>query len=162
MLTLNKWYFLTPIILTGVLGIYPFYIPKSEQVLADFGLEDNKFGGLQIIQQTTLLPHPQEIPTVVKTIKVIVTGYSSSVWETDNDPFITASGERVRDGIVANNFLPFGTKIKLPEIFDDKVFIVKDKMHWRKGYYQIDVWFPSSEEALNFGAKLTKMEVLDH
>jgi len=32
---------------------------------------------------------------------------------------------RVKDGIVANNLLPFGTEIKLPGIFGDKVLLFK-------------------------------------
>ena len=42
------------------------------------------------------------------TTRVWLTAYSSSVDETDDTPFITASGKHVRDGIVATNFLPFG------------------------------------------------------
>jgi 3D (Asp-Asp-Asp) domain-containing protein len=46
--------------------------------------------------------------------------------------------------------LPFGTKIKIPEIFGDKVFIVEDKMNPRYGE-NLDIWFPTKWEALNFG-----------
>ncbi len=48
------------------------------------------------------------------TIKVIVTAYSSSSLQTDSTPFITAAGTEVRDGIIANNLLAFGTKVKIP------------------------------------------------
>jgi len=92
-------------------------------------------------------------------INVAITAYSSSIDETDNDPFITASGEWVRDGIVAANFLPFGTEIKIPELYGDKVFVVQDRMHPRKKY-QVDIWFPSKAEALEFGAHYTYIEVL--
>jgi 3D (Asp-Asp-Asp) domain-containing protein len=87
-----------------------------------------------------------------KEIFVCVTGYSSSYDETDENPWITASGEFVKDGIVAANFLSFGTKIKIPSIFGDKVFIVKDRMHHRYNNKNfIDIWFPTKEEAFNFG-----------
>jgi 3D (Asp-Asp-Asp) domain-containing protein len=79
-----------------------------------------------------------------------VTGYSSSYDETDDDPWTTAYNTPVRDGIVASNILPFGTKIKIPEIFGDKVFIVEDKMNPRYGE-NLDIWFPTKEEALSFG-----------
>ncbi len=81
---------------------------------------------------------------------VTVTGYSSSYDETDETPYITASGDFVNDGIAASNFLPFGTKIKIPSLFGDKVFIVKDRMN-KRYYFRIDIWFPTKEEALNFG-----------
>jgi len=88
-------------------------------------------------------------------MEVIVTAYSSTPWETDDSPNITASGSLVREGIVANNFLPLGTKIKIPELFGDKVFVVEDRMNWKKGNYHVDIWFPSYQEAKEFGAKRT-------
>ncbi len=97
----------------------------------------------------------------VQKVRVIATAYSSSVWQTDDTPFITAAGTRVRDGIVANNYLPFGTKIKIPDLFGDKIFTVEDRMNWRKGNYQIDIWFPSYSEAKNFGAQTTHIEILE-
>ena len=68
-----------------------------------------------------------------------VTAYSSSPDETDNTPFITASGKTVRDGVVATNVLPFGTKIKIPSLFGDKIFTVEDRMH-RRMKNVMDIW----------------------
>ena len=98
---------------------------------------------------------------VTKTVKMVITAYSSSEDQTDETPFITASGRRVADGIVANNMLPFGTKIRIPEIYGDKVFIVQDRMHSRKGKYHLDIWFPEYMQAKNFGATITEIEVLE-
>lgn len=96
-----------------------------------------------------------------KKIKVIVTAYSSTEWQTDDTPFITANGSTVREGIVANNMLPFGTEIKIPELYGNKVFTVEDRMHSRKGYYWVDIWFPTLEEAKAFGIKEAYVEVLE-
>ena len=90
----------------------------------------------------------------------MVTGYSSTEDQTDSDPFVTAAGTLVREGIVANNFFSLGTKIKIPELFGDKIFVVEDRMSWGKGNYYIDIWFPDYWQALNFGAKRTYIEVL--
>ncbi len=95
------------------------------------------------------------------TIKVIITAYSSSSWQTDSSPFVTAAGTEVRDGIIANNLLAFGTKVKIPELYGNKIFVVEDRMHSRKGYYHVDIWFSSYDEALNFGAKTTYIEILE-
>lgn len=96
------------------------------------------------------------IEPVAKTIKMIVTAYSSSWDETTGIPgkpgLITASGKEVEDGIVATNSLPFGTKIRLPEIYGNKVFVVEDRMHPRKKG-MIDLWKSSKKEAKEFGAK---------
>lgn len=94
-----------------------------------------------------------------KKILVVITAYSSTVDQTDDTPFITANGTYVRDGIVANNMLPFGTKIKIPELYGDKEFVVADRMNALKSDYHIDIWFPSYLEAKNFGVKKTYIEV---
>ncbi len=93
------------------------------------------------------------------TVYVFVTAYSSTPMETDDDPFITASGSFVHWGTAATNFLPFGTKIRVPEIFGEEVFIVKDRMHSSKKYV-VDIWFPSRAQALDFGAHLAYIEIL--
>lgn len=98
---------------------------------------------------------------VVKKIKVIITAYSSTEDQTDDTPFITASGKEVADGIVANNLLPFGTKIRIPEIYGDKIFVVEDRMNKRKSDYHFDIWFPTYMQAKNFGAKTAEIEVLE-
>lgn len=105
-------------------------------------------------------PLPQVETEVVGRINVLTTAYSSTIWETDDTPFLTASGNYVKDGIVANNLLPFGTKIRIPEVYGDKIFVVEDRMHWSKSPYYVDIWFPSNQEAKNYGAKTTYIEIL--
>ena len=87
---------------------------------------------------------------------MIITAYSSTPDQTDDSPFITASGKYVCDGIVAANFLKFGTKIKFPSLFGDKIFIVEDRMAL-KNSHKVDIWMPSREQALNFGVKTAEM-----
>ncbi|MEK9134899.1 MAG: hypothetical protein AAB451_01190 [Patescibacteria group bacterium] len=98
---------------------------------------------------------------VVRKLLVIATAYSSTVWQTDDTPYITASGSTVRDGIVANNILPFGTRIRIPELYGDKIFTVEDRMNWKKGNYHFDIWFPEYQQAKNFGAKTILIEILE-
>lgn len=120
---------------------------------------------LATIQDNSLLaissPSNPE-PGVVKQIKVVVTAYSSTPWETDDSPLLTAAGTGVRDGVVANNYLPFGSKVRIPELYGDRIFVVEDRMNSRVGYYHVDIWFSSYQEALNFGAKRTYIEVLEN
>jgi len=124
----------------------------------DFTTE-NLGDSLITIQDNSLVPIKNKI--VVKEIKVVITGYSSTPEETDSSPLITASGSQVREGIVANNLLPFGTEIRIPEIYGDEIFVIEDRMHRKKGYYHVDIWFPSKDEAKVFGAKRTYIEVLE-
>ncbi len=92
--------------------------------------------------------------------QVWVTAYSSTPEETDDTPFLTARGTAVRQGIVATNFLPFGSRIKLPGLFGDQVFTVEDRMHSRKKDF-VDIWMPSKEEAEQFGIHRAEIVVLD-
>ncbi len=94
-----------------------------------------------------------------ESIEVVVTAYSSTPGQTDDTPFVTASGSYVRSGVVAANFLPFGTKIKLPEIFGDKIFTVEDRTH-EKYNDRVDIWFSSTAEAIKFGSKISRVEIL--
>jgi len=101
------------------------------------------------------------IETAVRTKRITVTAYSSTPDQTDDSPFITASGAWVYDGIVASNFLPFGTKVRFPELFRDKIFTVDDKMHNRFADTRVDIWFSDRESAKEFGIKETIMEILE-
>ena len=91
--------------------------------------------------------------------KVVITGYSSTADKTDDTPFITASGKRVRDGIVASNFLKFGTRIKIPSVFGDKIFVVEDRMHARFSN-RVDIWFSTREQAMKLGKREVEIIVL--
>ena len=90
---------------------------------------------------------------------VTVTAYSSRPQETDDTPFIAASGKHVFDGMVAANWLPFGAKVRIPELFGDKVFVVEDRMH-RRNSEKLDIWFASTREAIKFGVKKVNIEIL--
>lgn len=124
---------------------------------------------LQLIKNTALVaidtpapvtpPQKSPVRIVIKSTYILATAYSSTVDQTDDSPFITAWGTRVRDGIIAANFLPFGTIIRIPDIFGEKTFIVEDRMHSRFSD-RVDVWFPTRQEALNFGAQRVKIEVV--
>lgn len=124
----------------------------------------NETPGLVISQGNSLSPisNPNNPdPKVVRKLLIVATAYSSTVWQTDDTPFITAAGTSVRDGVIANNILPFGTRIRIPELYGDKIFVVEDRMSWKKGNHQIDIWFPEYWQAKNFGAKTTLIEILE-
>lgn len=144
----------------------PFFEPRVQEVEAEFVIKERPESfqeQLIIIQGNSLLPVVDPVnpkPPAAQKIWVVATAYSSTPWETDSDPHITAAGTLVRNGIVANNYFPIGTKIRIPELFGDRIFVVEDRMSWKKGNYQIDIWFPSYWEALNFGVKRTYIEIL--
>jgi len=76
---------------------------------------------------------------------------------------ITASGKKVKVGIVANNWLKFATKVNIEGLGG---FIVEDrgsiayfgtKEERRKA---IDIYFDKHEEAKEFGVQYLKVEVI--
>ncbi len=89
-----------------------------------------------------------------------ITAYSSTVGQTDDTPFIMASGNHVYSGAVATNFLPLGTLVKFPELYGNKIFVVEDRMN-KRFQDRIDIWFESKTEAKSFGLKYTKVEVAE-
>jgi len=146
-------------IVFGVLSQLYFAIGQSKDVL-----NLDTVPNFVIVQNNTLssLSNPANPPPkVVRELPVIITAYSSTESQTDDTPFITASGSYVRDGIVANNLLPFGTKIRIPDVYGDKIFVVEDRMNRKKGYYHFDVWLADYWQALSFGAKRVTIEILE-
>jgi len=144
-------------------SVFEAKIREKKVDLANFS-EGNLENRLITVQGNSVLAisdHFSPEPKVIKKMKVVITGYSSTSWETDETPELTAAGTLTREGIVANNGLPIGTKIKIPELYGDKVFVVEDRMSRQKGKYQVDIWFPSYWEAKNFGAKRTYIEILE-
>lgn len=89
----------------------------------------------------------------------IVTAYSSTVDQCDDTPFITANGTYVHDGIIAANWLKFGTRVRIPEMFGDKVFIVADRMNPRFAD-RADIWMAEHDDAIKFGLRRLTIEVL--
>lgn len=92
------------------------------------------------------------------TMVVMATAYNSDPAQTDDTPFITASGTTTRPGVLAANFLPFGTLVKIPEYFGDQIFIVEDRMNPRYDK-RIDIWMEEGPEARQFGLRTVAIEV---
>ena len=95
-----------------------------------------------------------------RVVRAVITAYTSTPDQTDDTPFIAASGKRVYDGMIAANWLPFGTKVKIPSVYGEKEFTVDDRMNARYGFGYMDVWLDSSKsEAFQFGIKVVDVEV---
>lgn len=184
-----KYWFKVPVfsqsILTFAIGIFALTTCFNSGNVGAYSLIQQSWqesqktsnSGLMLCQPVSIITNPLEekakntpfinfsrksekSTAVVQTIRVVVTAYSSASWQTDDTPYITANGTYVHDGIVANNRFPFGTEIRLPELYGDKIFSVEDRMHWRKGDYHFDIWFPTNEQAKDFGVKYVYAEIL--
>jgi 3D (Asp-Asp-Asp) domain-containing protein len=100
------------------------------------------------------LPAPEE---ELQHFTAEVTAYSSSPDETWGDPFITASGREVHDGLVAcPRKYPFGTRFRI----GSDIYTCWDRMHIRFDH-RFDIWKPSKQEALRFGRQMLTVEALE-
>ena len=108
------------------------------------------------------------------------TAYNSHASQTDTTPNITATGATTAFGIIAasrdllGDEIPYGSLVRIrdlgsyrsgrgagqfQDVLSEQLFIVEDTMHARKAD-QIDVWFPSLSQALNWGVRRVEVEVV--
>ncbi len=149
-LKLTKRIFVTFFTLFLVFSPYPVLMAQADEYLPV--VVDPKFHELS---------EPQY--QVVRTTKHYITAYTSDAAQTDDSPCITANGYNVCEGnnedTIAANFLPFGTKVRIPELFGDRVFVVRDRMN-RRFPNKVDVWMRDYDQAIEFGLQTAKIEVL--
>lgn len=146
-----------PFFIVSVISIEPLITNSSSGFITE---NFSQTPATEILAQNyPVLKDSQNKAEKIKIVKILITAYSSSVDETDETPFITASGSHVRPGIVAANFLPFGATIRIPKIFGNQIFVVEDRLH-EKNNDRIDVWLPTKKEALEFGIKISEIEIL--
>ena len=105
---------------------------------------------------------------------VTITAYNPVAAQTDNTPFITATGTRMRSGIIALSrdllpLIPYGSVIRFVKLQHDPsschatlprgTFRVEDTMHPRKKR-QVDVAMMSYQSARHFGRCRGMIQVL--
>ena len=94
----------------------------------------------------------------------VMTAYNSEVGQTDDSPCVTANGFNVCthgvEDTIAANFLKMGTKVKIPELYGDRIFVVRDRMN-AKHPNRVDIWMKDRASAIKFGVKTAKIQVLE-
>jgi 3D (Asp-Asp-Asp) domain-containing protein len=135
---------------------------KANQ-LPDESLETQVNEYAYIKQIINGLPDNQELEVAWSTYRSI-TSYNSEVSQTDGAPCITANGFNVCEhGIedtIAANWLKFGTRVRIPDLFGDRIFVVRDRMNKRYPD-RADVWLIDKVEAKKFGVRIAKIEILE-
>lgn len=108
-------------------------------------------------------PEPTKKEVIVKEHIVVVatiTAYTSSVDETDDTPFITASGSRTGEGTLAcPPKYKFGTKI----LINGKEYTCLDRMNRR--YWEqerFDMWVETKGEAFEWGIKKLEVKIINN
>ena len=100
-------------------------------------------------------PNVIEVYNDFKVIEAEVTGYSSEVGQTDSTPYLTAAQTKVRDGVIANNCLPFGARVEI----DGIIYVVEDRMNIRYNCFRFDIYKENKLDAIKWGIqkKLIKL-----
>lgn len=117
--------------------------------------------------EKAILPINREVSPQVKIISSSVrtlTAYNSLPEQTDATPCITANGfdlcKHWTEDTIAANFLKFGTKVRIPELFGDRIFVVRDRMNQRFSD-RVDVWFKDKQDARQFGKRTARIEIVE-
>ena len=108
-------------------------------------------------QQNRIVPKKVIPQPILVSMRITATAYNSINTQTDNSPWITASGTRCHYRVIANNTLPFGTLVWIKG-YGKKPFIVEDRMNARYNYekckeHHIDIWMGSYDKAIKFGKR---------
>lgn len=97
----------------------------------------------------------------VATTYMMASAYNSVPGQTDGSPFRTASLTTARDGVIASNYFPIGTKLRIPDHFGNQVFRVEDRMNPR--YTKtLDIWMEEISDAKQWGRRYIKVEVVQY
>lgn len=90
-------------------------------------------------------------------IQAEVSAYTASVEETDSEPLITASGARVRKGLIAcPAWLEFGTRVEI----NGEMYDCQDVMNLRYRYKKnFDIFMETKEEAKSWGRKQIQIKI---
>jgi 3D (Asp-Asp-Asp) domain-containing protein len=107
---------------------------------------------------------PKGIPLGHKVVSrgvILASAYNSLPGQTDSSPWVTASGTRCREGVIASNYFPIGTKIYIEgnKAVKGGVYTVEDRMN-KRYHKKIDIWFRHYDDARKFGVRKIKYYVL--
>lgn len=110
--------------------------------------------------QSSVKVQPSTLSAVKPEIKAIVSYYTVSANETDDQPCITADGTNAcnpKENLAASNWLPFGTLIEM----DGKIYRVADRMNQRYQKPYIDILVKTKFEARKKGKQNKLIKILN-
>ena len=115
---------------------------------------------LEARQQEWVEKQREKKPSI-RTTYMTTSAYNSLAAQTDSSPYSTAIGSMTRDGVVATNYFPIGTIIRIPDVYGDKEFRVEDRMN-RRYFKTVDIWMEDYSAARQFGRRYLKVEIVKY
>ena len=158
----NSFLFYTPVLADNAIN----EALAQEASLEEEGMVSNE---VLIKEAEPIAPQENFLPLhekrkVLGTSRHAMTAYNSDPRQTDDTPCITANGFNVCEhGIedtIAANFLKFGTKVQIPELFGDRIFVVRDRMNKRYPD-RVDIWFKNYDDAIKFGIRVANIVIVE-
>jgi len=151
----SKYWVVVFIALCGGQGYYTSYKILNTPKIAPVAVVEAKVEEIPISEH---ISHPaSENEAIPDVLTGEFSAYTSEPGQTDSSPFIMASGNRVYAGAIANNCLPFGSKIKV----NGKIKIVEDRMNRRYGCEHFDIWMEEKTESIQFGRRKLEYEIIN-
>lgn len=138
-------------------------LPSEEEVLEQKIIDEDSGAISDVAAYENSLPENRDLKVAWETYRTM-TAYNSEVGQCDDTPCITANGfnvcEHGLEDTIAANWLKFGTKVRIPEIYGDRVFVVRDRMN-KRFPNKVDIWMVEKSDAKKFGVKIAKIEILE-
>lgn len=173
MTKLDKSLLFRSIVMGFIVGLALYAIVAPNTIHADLKNTSNETSDTLVYNNhLTICMLDRSSYHVVKTIKGKLTAYTNTKDQTDGSPNYTASGFDLTtikpgEGVVANNFLRLGTKVRIPDLFPGTIFTVEDTgspTHF-DSINRFDVYIPGGEqaraEAMRFGRRTATVEVVE-
>jgi len=118
------------------------------------------YAGYKYLSEESKIVYVREIVDMEQPhsfVSATVTAYTSSVDETDDDPFVTASGKLVRKGTLAcPSMYEFGTIVEI----EGERYTCEDRMNKRYRHTsRFDIWFETKHDAYLWGKKDLSVKV---
>lgn len=150
----------------GMVPVQAVNLETKRIIVSSFPLQLSN--AVEAVEEPTIFPEAEN-RAPLKTITATATAYNSLAGQTDATPCIPAMPkfdlckfyeENGFGNSIAANFLPLGTQVKFPDLYGDKIFVVRDRMNARYGYGRVDIWMHEKADAKAFGVKRgLKMEI---
>mgnify|MGYP001562306855 CR=1 FL=1 len=161
------FYIIFTLAILGNLFLFYIVFDKINKLIKKTVFISQEVEKINEIKNKVILIPISEAKEIIKSRKAeklnisrIITGYTSSVNETDSSPCISADNTnicKVNYNVCASNFVPFNTKLKIEGL---GICVVKDRIN-KKYNDRVDWYFGKDKnKAIRFGKKYLKVEVL--
>lgn len=146
------------VVTIAVIATLPISVAVAEPAIGSFG-------SLALMNAASTVAQVSVKQSKTEQYVAEITAYTSRASETDSDPFISADGNYVYDGLVAcSREYPFGTKV----VINGRTYRCGDRMAQKNDHARnlsltkprFDIWMDSLSDAKQFGRRELAVTVI--